>query len=73
MGGTGHFYGYAPSSYFPALSLTQAHRLVLDRGLSDQKQSGVKGKKMRLTYTFTSNADRSKELPPLIISKAAQP
>jgi Fe-S cluster assembly scaffold protein SufB len=27
MDETGHFYGYAPSSYFPALSLTQAHRL----------------------------------------------
>ena len=73
MDETGHFYGCAPSSYFPALSLTRAHRLVPDRGLSDRKQSGVKGKKMRLTYAFTSNADGSEKLPPFIIGKAARP
>ncbi|KAF8236200.1 hypothetical protein L208DRAFT_1050269, partial [Tricholoma matsutake] len=44
-----------------------------DRGLSDHKQLGVKGKKIRLTYTFTSNADGSKKLLPLVIGKAVQP
>ena len=44
-----------------------------DRGLSDRKQAGVKGKKTRLTYTFTSNADRSEKLRPFIIRKAVRP
>ena len=44
-----------------------------DRGLSDCKQSGVKGKKVRLTYAFTSNADGSEKLPPFVIGKAARP
>ena len=44
-----------------------------DRGLSDSKQSGVKGNKNRLTYAFTSNADGSDKLPPFIIGKAARP
>lgn len=44
-----------------------------DRGLSDRKQSGVKGKKVRLTYAFTSNADGSEKLPPFIIGKAVRP
>lgn len=44
-----------------------------DRGLSDRKQSGVKGKKVRLTYAFTSNADGSEKLPPFVIGKAARP
>jgi hypothetical protein len=44
-----------------------------DRGLSDSKQSGVKGKKVRLTYAFTSNADGSEKLKPFIIGKAARP
>lgn len=48
-------------------------RLAPDRGLSDRKQSGVKGKKARLTYAFTSNADGSEKLPPFIIGKAAWP
>ena len=42
-----------------------------DRGLSDRKQSGVKGKKNRLTYAFTSNADGSEKLPSF--GKAARP
>jgi hypothetical protein len=41
-----------------------------DRGLSDEKQSGVKGKKTRLIYLFTANVDVSLKLPPLIIGKA---
>jgi hypothetical protein len=44
-----------------------------DRGLSDRKQSGVKGKKIRLTYAFTSNADGSEKLPAFVIGKAARP
>jgi DDE superfamily endonuclease len=47
--------------------------MVPDRGLSDRKQSGVKGKKIRLTYAFTSNADGSEKLQPFIIGKAARP
>ena len=48
-------------------------RMVPDRGLTDHKQSGVKGKKIRLTYAFTSNADGSEKLQPFIIGKAARP
>ena len=44
-----------------------------DRGLSDRKQSGVKGKKIRLTYAFTSNADGSEKLPAFVIGKAVWP
>ena len=44
-----------------------------DRGLSDCKQAGVKGKKVRLTYALTSNADGSEKLPPFVIGKAARP
>jgi DDE superfamily endonuclease len=33
----------------------------------------VKGKKVRLTYAFTSNADGSEKLPPIIIGKAKKP
>ncbi|KAF8812708.1 DDE-domain-containing protein, partial [Phlegmacium glaucopus] len=44
-----------------------------DRGLSDHQQSGVKDKKIRLTYAFTSNADGSEKLPAFVIGKAAHP
>ena len=44
-----------------------------DKGLSDHIQSGIKGKKIILTYAFTSNADRSEKLPAFVIGKAAQP
>ena len=47
--------------------------MVPDQGLSDRKQSGVKSKKNRLTYAFTSNADGSDKLPPFIIGKAKKP
>jgi DDE superfamily endonuclease len=33
----------------------------------------VKGQKVRLTYAFTSNADGSEKLPPIIIGKAKRP
>ena len=48
-------------------------RMMPDRGLSNRKQSGVKAKKNRLTYVFTSNANRSEKLLPFIIGKAVQP
>jgi DDE superfamily endonuclease len=57
----------------PALRLTPTHRMVPDRGLSDRKHSGVKGKKIRLTYALTSNADGSEKLPAFVIGKAARP
>ena len=44
-----------------------------DRGLSDHKQSGAKGKKTRLTYALTTNADGSEKLPPFVIGKAVWP
>jgi hypothetical protein len=44
-----------------------------DRGLADKKTSGVKGKKVRLTYLLTSNADGSEKRRPLIIGKAKKP
>jgi hypothetical protein len=47
--------------------------MVPNRGLATSKQSGVKGKKTRLTYALTANADGSDKLPALIIGKAAQP
>jgi hypothetical protein len=47
--------------------------MVPDRGLSDHKQSGVKGQKAGLTYALTSNASGSEKLPPFITGKAARP
>jgi hypothetical protein len=44
-----------------------------DRGLANKKHSGVKGRKVRLTYAFTSNADGSEKLPPIVIGKAHKP
>ena len=44
-----------------------------DHGLSDKQQSGVKGKKLRLTVLFVANADGMKKLPPLIIRRAHKP
>ena len=48
-------------------------RLPPDQGLAIVRQLGVRGKKVRLTYAFTSNADGSEKLPPLIIGKAQKP
>ncbi|KDR83317.1 hypothetical protein GALMADRAFT_205349 [Galerina marginata CBS 339.88] len=50
-----------------------AGEMAPDRGLSDRKQAGVKGKKVRLTYALTSNVDGSEKLPPFVIGKAAKP
>jgi len=44
-----------------------------DHGLSNKQCSGVKGKKTRLTYLLTTNADSSKKLMPSIIGKAKKP
>ena len=44
-----------------------------NRGLSDKKQPGFKGKKDRLTYVFTANADGSDKQKPLVIGKAFKP
>ena len=44
-----------------------------DRGLSNKQHSGVKGKKTRLTYALTTNADGSEKLPPIVIGKARRP
>ena len=44
-----------------------------DRGLSDKQASGVKGKKLWLTYLFVANANGSRKLPLLIIGKAQKP
>ena len=75
MDETGLFYGYAPDfmPVFASLLTPLTHRMAPDRGLSDRKQSGVKGKKVRLTYAFTSNADGSEKLPPFVIGKSARP
>jgi hypothetical protein len=47
--------------------------MVPDRGLATEQNSGVKGKKVRLTYAFTINADGSEKLPAFVIGKAKQP
>jgi hypothetical protein len=47
--------------------------MVPDRGLSTSQEHGVKGKKTRLTYAFTTNADGSEKLPAFIIGKAHKP
>ena len=44
-----------------------------DRGLADKRNPGVKGRKVRLTYAFTINADGSEKLQPLVIGKAKKP
>ena len=49
------------------------NRLPPDRGLANQKNSGVKGRKVRLTYGLMTNATGSERRPPFIIGKAARP
>jgi len=44
-----------------------------DQGLADKRCLGVKGKKVRLTYAFTSNVSGSEKLPPVVIGKAKKP
>ena len=73
MDETGLFYGCVPGFTFIVSTAKSSDRMVPDQGLSDRKQSGVKSKKNRLTYAFTSNADGSDKLPPFIIGKAKKP
>ena len=75
MDETGLFYGYVPfliESLTKNLDLSK-HRMAPDRGLTNSKQSGVKGNKIRITYALTLNADGSEKLPPFVIGKAACP
>ena len=73
MDETGLFYGYTPLLLRSSSHTDLLDRMPPDRGLADKKSSGVKGKKVRLTYLFTANADGSEKLPPLIIGKAKKP
>jgi hypothetical protein len=41
--------------------------------LADKRHSGVKSKKVRLTYAFTSNADGSEKSLLIVIGKAKKP
>jgi hypothetical protein len=72
MDETGLFYAYVPDHSSDYESNVKC-RMAPDRGLTDHEQSGVKGKKIRLTYAFTSNADGSEKLPPFVIGKATKP
>ena len=72
MDETGLFYAYMPESSND-FSANISYSLPPDRGLSNKKQSGVKGHKVRLTYAFTTNADGSEKLCPFIIGKAKSP
>jgi hypothetical protein len=63
-------FSYSLSEFF---ILFLFHRMPPDTGLSNGARSGVKGKKTRLTYAFTVNADGSEKRPPLIIGKAKHP
>jgi hypothetical protein len=73
MDETGLFYVYVPCQFLSLNALIFRNRMPPDRGLSDKKHSGVKGRKVRLTYAFTSNADGSEKLSPIIIGKAKKP
>ena len=73
MDETGLFYAYVPYEFLSLHALIFRDRMPLDRGLSDKKHSGVKGRKVRLTYAFTYNADGSEKLSPIIIGKAKKP
>ncbi|KNZ72527.1 Tigger transposable element-derived protein 6, partial [Termitomyces sp. J132] len=57
MDETGLYYAYVPM-------------MPPDQGLSDKQHAGVKGRKVRLTYAFTANADGSEKLCPMVIGKA---
>lgn len=73
MDETGLFYAYAPFYSLNSNHTDLKVRMPPDQGLANKKSSGVKGRKVWLTYAFTSNADRSEKLPPLIIGKAKKP
>ena len=75
MDETGLFYGYIHFllSILMLSWLTVCCRMVPDRGLVNKQYSGVKGKKIWLTYALTTNADGSEKLPPIMIGKAYRP
>ncbi|KIK22858.1 hypothetical protein PISMIDRAFT_11322 [Pisolithus microcarpus 441] len=66
-------YGYQPCDIFNADESSLFYVMPPDQGLSNKQGSGVKGKKLRLTYLFVANADGSKKLRPLVIGKAHKP
>ena len=70
---TGLFYGQASPFHLGSGHTDVTDRMPPDRGLADKKTSGVKEKKVRLTYLLTSNADGLEKLPPLVIGKAKKP
>ncbi|KIL66716.1 hypothetical protein M378DRAFT_74681 [Amanita muscaria Koide BX008] len=65
--------GYRPRDVFNMDETGLFYALPPDRGLANKKHSGVKGKKVRLTYALTMNANGSERLEPLIIGKACKP
>jgi hypothetical protein len=74
MDETGLFYGQVPSFCLVPVTHIQVNgRVPPDQGLTDKRYLGVKGKKIRLTYAFTSNATGSEKLFPVIIGKAKKP
>lgn len=75
MDETGLFYAYVLLNRLLLLIgiLTNTLRMPPDRGLSDKQTSGVKGRKVRLTFAFTTNADGSEKRPPIIIGKFEKP
>ena len=74
MDETGLFYVYVLWP-FPVSSdkYKFPNRLPPDQGLADKKHSGIKGRKVRLTYVLTSNASGSEKLEPFVIGKAHKP
>lgn len=57
----------------PSLTHHGVYRLPPDRGLANKATSGVKGRKVHLTYALTTNADGSEKLEPFVIGKAYKP
>ncbi|KIK75217.1 hypothetical protein PAXRUDRAFT_173446 [Paxillus rubicundulus Ve08.2h10] len=64
---------YRPCDIFNADESSLFYAMPPNHGLSNKKQSGVKGNNAQLTYLFTTNADGSQKLPPLVIGKAQKP
>ncbi len=56
-----------------SLNSITVNRMPPDKGLADKMLSGVKGKKVRITYAFTANADGSEKRRPFIIGRAHKP
>ena len=67
MDETEFFYGHV---MLPSWITNETYRMPPDHGLADKQHSGVKGRKVGLTYDFTPDATSSEKLKPLIIGKA---